>query len=366
MRTKEERLQDFGKRLRQARIKEKLSMEELCQKIGGKVTQQSISKYEQGKMYPDSALLNDFIRALNIMPDYLFRPFNIDLTAMEVAFRKKSSVHKKEIESLKVKVQDSIERYMEIDQILNISPTFKVPFVQSNLSSPDDMRQEARKLRNEWQLGLSPIANTAELLESNGVNVVYIDGPEGFAGLSGKVNGDVPFIVLNNNDVNKQGKLSIERRRFTTMHEYCHLRYGDKFPADMDQCDIERLCDAFASEMLLPSEVLVQFVEGKSLLSAKELTYLQTVYGISVDAIMHKLNSLKLISGNRYRGYCINKNKNPELREYYERSRFDERKSELFETRVYRALANDLLSVSKAAALLNTSVNEVHKHLGVV
>jgi Zn-dependent peptidase ImmA (M78 family)/DNA-binding XRE family transcriptional regulator len=366
MRTKEERLQDFGKRLRQARIKEKLSMEELCQKIDGKVTQQSISKYEQGKMYPDSGLLNELTRVLNINQDFLFRPFSIDLTAMEVAFRKKSSVPKKEVESVKVKVQDSIERYMEIDQILDISPTFKVTSVHSKLSSPDDMRQEAQKLRKEWQLGLSPIANTAELLESKGVNVVYIDGPEGFAGLSGKVNGKVPFIVLNNNDVNRQGKISIERRRFTTMHEYCHLRFGDKFPADMDGGDIERLCDAFASEMLLPSEVLERFVEGKSLISAKELTYLQTVYGISVDAIMHKLNALKLISGNRYRGYCINKNKDASLCAYYEKSRFSERKSELFETKVYRALANNLLSVSKAAVLLNTSVNDVRQHLNVV
>lgn len=366
MRTKEERLQDFGKRLRQARIKEKLSMDELCQKIGGKVTQQSISKYEQGKMMPDSDLLIAFSDVLNVTIDFLFRPFGVDLTAMEVAFRKKSAVSKKEIESVKVKVQDGIERYMEIDRILNINPVFLVPSMPNRLTTPEDMQKEARKLRDEWQLGFSPIANTAELLESKGVNVVYIDGPVGFAGLSGKVNGDIPFIVLNDKDEDKHGKISIERRRFTTMHEYCHLRYGDLFPADMEPSDIEHLCDAFASEMLLPSEVLEGFVEGKALISGKELTYLQSVYGISVDAIMHKMNALKLINGNRYRGYCINKNKNAELRAYYEQSRFCESKSKLFETKVYHALANELLSISKAADLLNTSVYEVHKHLNVV
>lgn len=366
MRTKEERLQDFGKRLRQARIKEKLSMDELCQKIGSKVTQQSISKYEQGKMYPDDSILMELVHALRISPDFLFRPFGVDLTAMEVAFRKKSSVPKKEIESVKVKVQDGIERYMEIDRILNINPVFSVPSMQNQLTTPEDMWKDAQKLREEWQLGISPIANTAELLENKGVNVVYIDGPVGFAGLSGKVNDNIPFIVLNNKDEDKHGKISIERRRFTTLHEYCHLRYGDLFPADMERSDIEHLCDAFASEMLLPSEVLERFVEGKSLISGKELTYLQMVYGISVDAIMYKLNTLKLISGNRYRGYCVNKNNNPDLRAYYEQSRFCESKSKLFETKVYRALANELLSISKAAVLLDTSVYEVHKHLNVV
>lgn len=366
MRTNEERLQDFGKRLRQARIKEKLSMEELCQMIGGKVTQQSISKYEQGKMYPDSSLLIELADALNVKQEFLFRPFRVDMSAMDVAFRKKSSVAKKEVESVKVKVQDGIERYMEIDQILSISPKFNVPFVRTQLSSAEDMMKEAQALRKEWQLGLSPISNTAELLESKGVNVVYIDGPEGFSGLSGKVNGNVPFIVLNERDENKQGMVSVERRRFTTMHEYCHLRYGDLFPAELDGTAVERLCDAFASEMLLPSDVLRGHVEGKSLISGNELTYLQTVYGISVDAIMHKLNALKLISGNRYRGYCINKNKNAVLKAYFEQSRFNEGKSKLFETKVYRALANDLLSVSKAAELLGTTVNDIRKHLNVI
>ena len=39
-------LEIFAKRLRQARMKEKLSMDVLCQKIQGLVSKQAVSKYE--------------------------------------------------------------------------------------------------------------------------------------------------------------------------------------------------------------------------------------------------------------------------------------------------------------------------------
>ena len=38
-------LEVFAKRLRQARIKEKLSMDALCEKVKGVVSKQAISKY---------------------------------------------------------------------------------------------------------------------------------------------------------------------------------------------------------------------------------------------------------------------------------------------------------------------------------
>ena len=50
-------LEVFAKRLRQARIKEKLSMDALCEKVEGVVSKQAISKYEAAKMMPSSPVL---------------------------------------------------------------------------------------------------------------------------------------------------------------------------------------------------------------------------------------------------------------------------------------------------------------------
>ena len=47
----------FANRLKQARIMQGFSMEQLCNKMNNIITRQSISKYEIGKMMPDSTTL---------------------------------------------------------------------------------------------------------------------------------------------------------------------------------------------------------------------------------------------------------------------------------------------------------------------
>lgn len=49
----------FGKRLKLARQKEKLSMEELSNKTGGAVSKQTISKYEAGRAMAGSDILEN-------------------------------------------------------------------------------------------------------------------------------------------------------------------------------------------------------------------------------------------------------------------------------------------------------------------
>ena len=111
-------LEVFAKRLRQARIKEKLSMDALCEKVEGVVSKQAISKYEAAKMMPSSTILIALADALRVDLDYFFRSFAFDVQEMKVSFRKKASVGTKDIEALKVNIQDEIERYLEIKEIL--------------------------------------------------------------------------------------------------------------------------------------------------------------------------------------------------------------------------------------------------------
>ncbi len=70
-------LEVFAKRLRQARIKEKLSMDALCEKVKGVVSKQAISKYEAAKMMPSSSVLIALSEALK-------RKFGLFLPAIQV------------------------------------------------------------------------------------------------------------------------------------------------------------------------------------------------------------------------------------------------------------------------------------------
>lgn len=222
------------------------------------------------------------------------------------------------------------------------------------------MEQCARRVREEWGLGKDSIANVQDMLEANGIKVIYTNAPEGFDGLSGIVNGLHYIIVLNNE------KNHTERRRLTSIHELGHLLFNDKLSNELTPHERESLCNAFANEMLLPSDKLQFYFGGKSKIAIEELITVGEAYGISVDAIVHKLHDMGLVSEKRYRSFYIRKNQNPSLKKKVEEPRYKETKTNRFEAMVYSALAQQLISTSKAASLLNCSINKVRKELNVI
>ncbi len=351
----------FAKRLRQARIREKLSLDALRDKMEGVVSKQAISKYEAAKMMPSSSVLIALAEALRVNVDYFFQPFRFDVEEMQVSFRKKSSVKAKDTAALKIRIQEEIEHYLEIEEILGKEASIynKVESAKV-LSSPKDMAECARLLRVKWQLGTDPIANVQDILEANGIKVIPITGLDGFDGLSGMVNG-MPIVVLN-----KDMKMA-ERLRFTALHEVGHLLFNQNISATLSEYDKEKMCHAFASEMLLPSEVINYYLGGKAKLSLNELIFLQQMYGISIDAIMYKLYSMGIVTEKRYKNFHIRKNMNKTLGSAVEKSRY---KEELKDTRytamVYSALAQQLITASKAASMLGCSVASVRNNVNVI
>lgn len=353
-------LETFAKRLRQARIKAKLSMDALCKNIGGVVTKQAISKYEAAMMMPSSTILIALADALAVDLDYFFRPFSFALDNFEVSFRKKSSVGSKDVSALKVQIQDDIERYLEVEEILGIAPTTVCNINVDNIKTPEDMEQCGQQVRRIWGLGDDCIANVPDMLEANGIKVIYTAAPDGFDGVSGIVNGIHYVIVLN------QDREHIERRRLTSLHELGHLLFNNKFSDGLTQHEKEKLCNAFANEMLLPSKKLKLFFGGKDRIAFEELFAVGEAYGISADAIVHKLHEMGIVSDKRYKSFFIRKNQNPALKVKVEESRYKENSSRRFETMVYSALAQKLITASKAASLLNCSLNEVRQKLNTI
>lgn len=354
-------LEIFAKRLRQARIKEKLSMDALCEKAQGIVSKQAISKYEAAKMMPSSSILIALAEALRVDLDYFFQPFKFDVEEMEVSFRKKSNVRSKDAAALKIRIQEEIEHYFEIEEILGKeSTTYNKVEIYKTLSSPENMIECARQVRKKWQLGFDPIANVQDILEANGVKVIPITGLEGFDGLSGTINGQ-PIVVLS-----KDIKMA-ERLRFTALHELGHLLFNKNIDPILSEHDKEKMCHAFASEMLLPSSVIKKYLDGKPNLSLNELIFLQEMYGISVDAIMHKLNDIGIVPEKRYKSFYIRKRMSKPFAAAVERSRFhEELKDTRYTAMVYSALAQQLITASKAASMLGCSVATVRNNVNVI
>ena len=85
----------FAHRLIAARKMAGLSLQSLADKLGNVVTKQSLNKYEQGKMKPDSSLILSLANILNVSVDYFFASTEIEIRLARVDFRKYSSKIKK-------------------------------------------------------------------------------------------------------------------------------------------------------------------------------------------------------------------------------------------------------------------------------
>lgn len=347
---------NFATRLKQARIMQGLSMDSLCKKANYAISKQSISKYENGKMLPDSTTLIVLSKALGVNIDYFFRPLSISIEHIE--FRKKSTLGSRQIESIKEIVKDKIERYFEIESIIDIQNQFHSKYNNITIQGENDIFPIVSRIKNDWKLGEDGINNLIEILEENNIKVIEFDAPIHFDGLSGYVNNESAVIVLNQN-------FNSERKRFTALHELGHLLLN--FDSSISNKQIEKFCNLFANEMLISKDVFISKIgKNRHDISLQELQGIQIQFGISIDALMYKAKYLNIISENRYKTYCINKNAKPEFKQKIEQSRYQEEQSNRFTRLVYRALASDLISISKASALLNTPVNNVREQLNLV
>jgi Zn-dependent peptidase ImmA (M78 family)/DNA-binding XRE family transcriptional regulator len=339
----------FAERFKSARLMNGFSLQDLSDNLGTKISRQALHKYEKGEVVPDSEMLDLLCEALNVRPDYFTRETIVELGTIN--FRKLERFPSKEQNSVLERTREVLGRYLELEEILGLKKIFEHPAPDLKINSRADIEIFANKIREKWKLGIGPIANVAELLEENNIKVLELDTKDGFDGLQTWVNGkDVPVIVLN------VGKLkSNDRKRFTAFHELGHLL----LPLDdIDEKMAEKYCHRFAGAMLFPKEAIEKEIGNKrSKISIQELGFLKEQYGVSIQAMIFRLGDLGIITENykKYYFQYINqmgwKVEEPYVYEGKETS-------SRFEQLIFRALAEDIISLSKAASLKNMKLAE--------
>ncbi len=325
------------------------SQDQLVNSMGNIITKNAISKYEKGRMKPDGKVLLALAKALNVKPDYFFRPFTVEITNVE--FRKKKSLPEKEARAIKQEVTDYIERYLEIEQFLNIGTSFFNPLRNIQIKNVGDIERAALHLRQSWNLGLNALPNVIDLLENREIKVVEVEASESFDGFSGWTRDQIPILVINKN-------FNSERKRLTALHELGHLILD--FPSDLPEKTKERYCFGFAGALLLPEKVFRSEIGSvRTQLAVQELIALKEVYGISIQAIMARAKDLGIINEAlfvRFREW-INSNRNEkDLGSYCQHE-----KAFRFRQLIYRAASEEIISLSKAANLSNQKLAEFRK-----
>ena len=342
---------DFGNRLKSARKMAGLSMEDLVRKAGGVVTKQSISKYEKGMMKPSSEVLIRLASALGVKPEYFFRHTTIELSGIQ--FRKRAKPSAKKIESIRQRTIDYLERYIELETILGLQEKFKNPLINTSIKNYDDVENAAIQLRNNWNLGLAPIANLLELLEEKGIKIYKAQNVEDFDGLSASV-GDIHIIVINKD-------LPPDHIRFTAAHELAHILC--EYPMGTHD---ERLCHTFPGAFLLPKSVIErELIKKREQISLWELEEIKKAYGISMQAIVKRANILGIVSDFYYRNFqkMINqkgwRKKEPV---YYE----GREEAIRFKQLLHYAVNEEIITLSRGAELANISLSEFKEDVRAV
>lgn len=345
----------------QAELALKMSeLQSVCPAMYKGVSSTAIEKYENGVMVPDNDIIMVTIaKALNTNVANLRRPFRV--TIGEFDFRKKSKLGKKAVERIKIMARQRIEKYVEVERLLNEEIGCKVDFSNLVVHNRNEARAIAYKLRQEWNMGIGPISNAINLLENNGVKVIEVEeDPELFDGTSSMVDG-IPVVVLNANvgdTSNPKHHNTYERRNLTLFHELGHQLMN--IAEDIEDKEKENICNAFASEFLIPSEMFIKiFGPKRTGISFFELKDVQREYGISARALMYKASELGVITTSRFKYFNISLNKDPNLRYAIDETVMPPQHSSRFERLVYRALASEVISISKAAELLDKSVSDV-------
>ena len=338
----------IGQRIKNSRIHKGLSLQEVAEKIG--VSKQMINKYEQGKSVPNSEKLIAFSKLFNQKVDYFFRKPEVAIG--EINFRKRSKFGAKRVSSLKEEIRIQIENYLYIENICEVPNDFLNPLQNSVVDSERAIKDAVTLLRAQWNIGQDVIHNIIDLLEDNHIKVIEVDDDSGnFDGLATVIDNKYHIIVV-------AKAMSIERKRFTLLHELAHLLLPI---SNLELKQQERYCNVFASEMLLSERnVLVEFGSQRSRIAFEELKNIQEKYGISISAIVYKLGETNIMSHERVKKFYQRLNYEPSLKQMIDESRYDgAAHSNRYENLVYRAVSEELISMSKASSLLQIGLDEL-------
>jgi Zn-dependent peptidase ImmA (M78 family)/DNA-binding XRE family transcriptional regulator len=252
--------------------------------------------------------VSDFVR-----PRPVIEPF-------EVQFRtsyRGHEVEREQIEPVILRWQGLCQHYLELEQIMEAPLPRNYPREYEVSGMPVERTAEAIAVEERQRLGLGdgPISMLRDILEQSvGLRIFYLKMPGKYSEIysyNEQVGGSM---VINANHPE-------ERRRWSLAHGYLHfLAHRRKAVLDVIEGqnkrmpESERLAEAFAKYFLMPTSGLLRRFNDMCRVNQKfsttNLFTLAHYYGVSVEALVHRLEEMDLLpSGTwerlRYRGLKV-------------------------------------------------------------
>ena len=340
----------FSKNLKYYRLRKSLTKKDLAELVG--VSPMAITNYEKGERYPDMNILKKIAQVLDVTVSDFLMVRNENLRFNHGCFRKASKLSKNKQDYIIESVEDYLNRFMSIVEILG-GEVLPDPPQTNVLKLLNDVEENAALLRNH--LGLTttgPVNNLIGLLENMGIIVYYLYfDSDSFSGINGFVN-DRPYILINK-------KMKSERIRSTIVHELAHLMFN--WPKDMLDKEIEEMATAISGAFLFPKNDAIRELGYKRSVVSRDMEFVAKEFGISMFLLVKRAQILGIISENVSRNFYIIAS-NLGWRKN-EPSRIPEEKPVLFKQLVYRAINEEEISIQKGIELLKTTYTDLVKDL---
>jgi Zn-dependent peptidase ImmA (M78 family)/DNA-binding XRE family transcriptional regulator len=155
-------------------------------------------------------------------------------------------------------------------------------------------REAAAALRSYWGIGVRPIGNMINVLESHGVRVFSLVEETRHLDAYACWRDDAPYVFLN---TCKTG----EHSRFDAAHELAHLVLHRHSGTSKRDAEVE--ANTFASEFLMPQADLL--AEASRVQTFSDLIKAKRRWGVSAAALNYALNRVGVIRDWQYKTNCI-------------------------------------------------------------
>ncbi|MBV7298253.1 ImmA/IrrE family metallo-endopeptidase [Enterovibrio paralichthyis] len=288
----------FIKRLVAYRELKKLNQEQLSKAMGFK-DRQTLSAIETGTRELKPSELLQALKVLDISLEQFSDPYSL-VGEANYSWRQCEATEE-ELSNYEDKTSRIVALLKDLDEKFSTTSHSvilpKLPITKN--STFHDVTKCAEQLVKEFNLGDFPADNLEELFfRKFNVSKLYVDMPNSISGAAIKLN-TISVILINRNEI-------AGRRNFDTAHEAFHCLTWDAIPPkhvekaysnQKKKPYTEKLADAFASALLMPSESIEKYITLKeSDITEDVINNLANKYGVSSIALMWRLVSLDKIS----------------------------------------------------------------------
>lgn len=342
-----------GERIKIARKKAGMTQQQLSQRLNFK-DRQILSNIESGFRKVSTDELLSIMNALQKPLDYFSDPYL--LTEEKILSWRAQNVPAL-LDEYEKKARKLIAAYKRFANLLGkeFYPVFQTIPINKK-SSFEDAWRIAESLVENWRLGDFPSSKLPEVIcEKLNVHVLYLDFPKEISGAACSLP-ELNMILINRTEPSW-------RRNFDLAHELFHVLTKDNItppPIDIPYSDQkkapreEKLAENFAAALLMPRKSLKpHWDDAISMEIHSRINAVAAKFGVSGIALYWRLLNLNWITKDIDREINFDRLKNYGLKPGIQGEEMPRLYSEVFVENLYQVLDKGLVSLRKAAEILD-------------